>query len=210
MSEKQGDIVYTPDWVAEDMLAHFRPFGTILDPCRGEGAFHKLLPDGSPWCEISEAVDFFDWTTPVDWVISNPPYSMTRAWFRHSYTIAENLLYLIPLRNLFSGYGFVREVYEFGGIAGMRVYGTGGRLGFPMGNAVGAVHVVRDYPGPADVTLFDSPAHLEPGSRQDMAAHAWEQGRRAERRDWEFTADLATPDEDRQPWLNPYRYEVAK
>ena len=36
-------------------------------------------------------------------------------------------------------------------------------------------------------------------------AKAWDQGRAAERRDWELTADLATPDEDRQPLSNPYR-----
>jgi len=41
---------------------------------------------------------------------------------------------------------------------------------------------------------------------QDMAAWAWEQGRAAERCDWEFTADLTTPDEDRQPRRNPYRF----
>lgn len=155
MGEKQGDIVYTPDWVAKDMLDHFQPSGVILDPCRGKGAFHDLLPEGSPWCEITDDRDFFAWGDRVDWVIGNPPYSMTRAWFRHSYTIADNLLYLIPLRNLFSGYGFVREVYEFGGIAGMRVYGTGGRLGFPMGNAIGAMHVQRGYDGPTPVSFFD-------------------------------------------------------
>jgi hypothetical protein len=155
LSEKRGDVVLTPDWVAKDMLDHFQPSGVILDPCRGAGAFHDLLPEGSPWCEITEGRDFFSWTEHVDWVVSNPPYSMTRPWFRHSYTVADHLLYLIPLRNLFSGYGFVREVYEFGGIAAIRLYGTGGRLGFPMGNAVGAVHVVRDLTGPTDVTFYD-------------------------------------------------------
>ena len=40
---------------------------------------------------------------------------------------------------------------------------------------------------------------------QDVAAHAWDQGRMAERRDWELMADLVTPDEGRQPWPNPYR-----
>jgi len=154
-TNKRGDIVYTPEWAARDILEHFQPTGRILDPCRGLGAFHNLMPQDSPWCEISDGRDFFNWTEPVTWVIGNPPYSMTRNWFRHSYTIADNLLYLIPLRNLFSGYGFVREVYEFGGLAGIRLYGTGGRLGFPMGNAVGAVHIKRDHAGPCDVTFFD-------------------------------------------------------
>ena len=40
---------------------------------------------------------------------------------------------------------------------------------------------------------------------QGAAANGWDQGRRAERRDWELTAYLSTPDEDRQPWPNPYR-----
>lgn len=38
-----------------------------------------------------------------------------------------------------------------------------------------------------------------------IAAQAWDQGRAAERRDWEFTFDLASPDEERQPLPNPYR-----
>jgi hypothetical protein len=156
MSEKTGDVVYTPEWAVRDMLDHFKPAGVVLDPCRGLGAFHDLLPAGSPWCEITDGRDFFEWSDPVDWVVSNPPYSMTRQWFRHSYEIAENLLYLIPLRNLFSGYGFVREVYEFGGLAGIRLYGTGGRLGFPMGNAVGAVHVKRAYDGLCDMSFYDA------------------------------------------------------
>lgn len=154
-SEKRGDVVYTPPWVAADMIAYFSPKGTILDPCRGAGAFHSLLPEGSPWCEISEGRDFFLWKERVDWVIGNPPYSLTRPWFRHSYSIAENLLYLVPLRNIFSGYGFVKEIYAYGGIVGMRLYGTGGRLGFPMGNAIGAIHVARGYSGPTDISFFD-------------------------------------------------------
>lgn len=38
----------------------------------------------------------------------------------------------------------------------------------------------------------------------DKMARAWERGRAAERRDWEFAYDLTTPDEVRQPWPNPY------
>ena len=44
---------------------------------------------------------------------------------------------------------------------------------------------------------------------QAAAANGWDQGRRAERRDWELTADLVTPDEGRQPWHNPYRATLA-
>jgi hypothetical protein len=148
MSEKTGDIVYTPSWVVADMVAHFQPQGRVLDPCRGKGAFTDQLPADTAWCEISDGRDFFEWTEPVDWVIGNPPYSQTRPWFKHSYKIAEHLVYLVPLRNVFSGYGFIREIHEFGGIREIRTYGTGGKLGFPMGNAVGAFHIQRDFAGP--------------------------------------------------------------
>lgn len=151
----KSDVVYTPDWVVKDMLDHFQPSGVVLDPCRGEGAFHDLLPEGSPWCEITEGRDFFDWSEPVDWVIGNPPYTLTRKWFQHSYTFAEHLLYLVPCRNVFSAYGFLREIHEFGGLPEIRVYGTGGRLGFPMGNAVAAFHVHRGWRGTTCFTFYD-------------------------------------------------------
>lgn len=153
---KPEDVVYTPDWCAKDMVDHFAPGGTVLDPCRGLGAFHNLLPEDSPWCEISEGVDFFDWSKPVDWVIGNPPYSLTRKWFAHSYTFTQHLVYLIPLRNFFSGYGFVRDLHEWGGLREIRCYGTGGRLGFPMGNAIGALHAQRGYWGPTTFSFYDA------------------------------------------------------
>jgi len=152
--EKRGDIVYTPDWVAEDMIRHFRPAGRVLEPCKGGGAFLRALPPQAEWCEIEDGVDFFEWRDPVDWVVSNPPYSLTRKWFRHSYGVADNLLYLVPLRNVFSGYGFVREIYDFGGIVEIRVYGTGGKLGFPMGNAVGAFQIKRGYTGECRFSFY--------------------------------------------------------
>lgn len=150
-----GDRVYSPAWVVSDMLGHFRPSGVVLDPCRGKGAFTDQLPPGTPWCEIDDGRDFFAWQQPVDWVVGNPPYSMTRRWFRHSYTIAGNLLYLVPLRNVFSGYGFLREIHGFGGIREIRHYGTGNRLGFPMGNAVGAMHIQKAYRGPAQLSFYE-------------------------------------------------------
>lgn len=48
-----------------------------------------------------------------------------------------------------------------------------------------------------------SPRYSEEETRKALAL-AWEQGRAAERRDWELTFDITTPDEDRQPWVNPY------
>jgi hypothetical protein len=152
---KRGDVVYTPAWVAQDMCKHFQPTGRVLDPCRGHGVFERYLWGDTEWCEITDGRDFFGWSQPVDWVVGNPPYSMTRPWFQHSFAVAENLLYLVPLRNVFSGYGFLREISGYGGIKEIRIYGTGSRLGFPMGNAVGAMHIPRGWGGPMQMTFYD-------------------------------------------------------
>lgn len=70
------DVVYTPDWLAADMIADFKPDGIIMDPCRGKGAFFDKLPAGALWCEIEQGRDFFFCEMKVDWLISNPPYSI--------------------------------------------------------------------------------------------------------------------------------------
>lgn len=113
----------------------------------------EFLPSNTEWCEITEGRDFFGWSKHVDWVVSNPPYSLTRKWFLHSYKVARNLLYLVPLRNVFSGYGFVKEIHTFGGIVAIRLYGTGGSIGFPMGNAVGAFRIQGGYQGRTEFTF---------------------------------------------------------
>lgn len=117
----------------------------------------EFLPADALWCEIADGRDFFAFSEHVDWTISNPPYSLTRRWFKHSYEIADQLVYLVPLRNVFSGYGFIREIHKFGGIQEIRLYGTGGSIGFPMGNAVGAFHIVRGYQGSQEWSYAEKP-----------------------------------------------------
>lgn len=156
----KSDVVYTPDWCAEDMVTFFKPQGVILEPCKGSGAFMKFLPPDAKWCEIASGVDFYKWTDPVDWLVSNPPYSQTRDWLRHSYTIAKNVLYLLPFRNVTSGYGLLAEVRQYGWFRHIRLYGTGGSLGFPMGNAVAAFHIEKGYRGDTGFSFYRDLAML--------------------------------------------------
>ncbi len=86
------DVVLTKPRIAEMIVKHFKPSGRVLDPCRGPGAFWKHMP-GAEWCEIEEGRDFLEWTQPMDWIVSNPPYS--NFWdfgkCRLSDTAAQNL-----------------------------------------------------------------------------------------------------------------------
>jgi hypothetical protein len=152
---KDKDVVYTPRWCAQDIVDHFKPSGIVLDPCRGGGAFSSLIP-GCEWCEVREGKDFFNWTKKVDWIVGNPPYSGIPNWCRRSFELADNIVYLIPCRSVFFGPAFIESIYRWGGIVEMRHYGGGQKLGFPMGNAVGAFHFQRGYSGPIQVSFGKS------------------------------------------------------
>jgi len=146
--------IYTPEWCAKDMINHFNPSGKILEPCKGGGVFTNLLP-GADWCGINEGKDFFDYHHKVDWIISNPPYSLIRLFVLHSFGICDNIVYLIPTWKAFNAYGLVKETSKYGGIKEMRHYGTGSKLGFPMGNGISAIYWKRDYSGPIYTSFYE-------------------------------------------------------
>ena len=98
------DLVMTPPELAAAVIGHFagRMTGMVLDPARGQGAFYDRFPTHleRDWCEITEGRDFLDWREPVDWVMTNPPWSRLRDFSRHAMRIAPSIVWLAPLTNL--------------------------------------------------------------------------------------------------------------
>jgi len=137
------NVVYTPNLVAQDMVQWFKPSGRVLDPCKGDGIFLEHLPEGTQWCEITEGVDFFNYWERVDWIMSNPPYSGFYEWIYHSMKIADNFVYLLPANKPFISNRLMMLLREWGEIKHMRFYGTGNKLGFPVGFAIAAFHFER-------------------------------------------------------------------
>lgn len=152
------DVVYTPAELARDMVAWFQPEEVILDPCMGDGVFYNLLPEGAQWCEIEKGRDFYAWTDKVNWIIGNPPYSNLLAWIRHSFTVADDIVYLMPLHRVFASAEFMRDLYKWGGIFSVRLYGTGTQWGFPFGHALAAVHYQAGYNGDTAWSFY-TPKH---------------------------------------------------
>lgn len=151
-----GDVVYTPEWVVNDMISFFRPGGRILEPCAGDGAFLRHLPEGTLWCEIEKGVDFYAWKTPVDWLIGNPPYKQFMNWMFHSMDIASDIVYVWPCDKPFISWKMLEKMRTWGRLKHMRVYGPGRRLGFPVGFAVGALHFQRGYFGNMEMSFYQS------------------------------------------------------
>jgi hypothetical protein len=147
------DVVYTPDFVARDMVEFFKPTGRILEPACGDGAFLKYLP-GADWCEIEKGRDFYSVTSRYDWLVSNPPFTQYSEWLNQSMAIAENILYLIPVNKECNGYEMMVNLRDWGGVVHRRIYGPGSRLQFPIGFACGALHYRRDYRGPMYTSFY--------------------------------------------------------
>lgn len=142
----EKDVVYTPRELAWDMVDYFRPYGACLDPCMGDGAFYDLLPAARrDWCEIERGRDFYAYTTRVNWIIGNPPYSNLLAWIRHSFKLADDIVYLMPLHRVFASAQFLKDLFAWGCVAHIRTYGTGTDWGFPFGHALAAVHYRKTY-----------------------------------------------------------------
>ena len=144
------DVVMTPDHIAREIVERFQPKGRCLDPCKGDGAFLKHMP-GAEWCEIREGRDFFEWTEPVDWIVSNPPYSISNDFTRHAFTVAREIVFLIPINKLFNSDKFTWNVWQWGGVPTIYILGGGADLGFPIGFAVGAIHFSKGYTGGIDI-----------------------------------------------------------
>ena len=126
------DIVFTSNSVAQEIVGRYHPTGIILDPCRGDGAFWGNIL-GAEWCEITEGKDFFSWEEPVDWIIGNPPYSIINRWLEHSFLLAENIVYLLPVAKIFGSRMRLRMVKEYGGIVEIWAPWTGREIGFDFG-----------------------------------------------------------------------------
>jgi hypothetical protein len=71
-------------------------FRSDIDPRSLDGSFVRASkPYGrGRWCEIDRGRNFFTWTAPASWIISNPLWSQFRAALDHALTLADHVVYL--------------------------------------------------------------------------------------------------------------------
>lgn len=148
------DKVYTPENIAKLIINKFNLSGKVLDPFKGQGAFYNNYPETvkKDWCEIDEGKDFFEYKEHVDWIISNPPYSIYDEVMNHSFEIADNIVYLVPLNKIVSSLGRVKKIKEFGGVPYIYIIGAS-RCGFPFGFPCCAIYVKRGYKGETKIEI---------------------------------------------------------
>ena len=150
-----ADKVYTPENIAKLIINKFNLSGKVLDPFKGKGAFYNNYPETvkKDWCEIDEGKDFFEYKEHVDWIVSNPPYSIYDEVMNHSFEIADNIVYLVPLNKIVSSLGRVKKIKEFGGVPYIYIIGAS-RCGFPFGFPCCAIYVKRGYTGETKIEIY--------------------------------------------------------
>lgn len=145
---KPNDDILTPVEISKKIIEMFNITGKILDPFKGSGSFYNQFPDNclKDWCEIKEGKNFFKYFNKVDWIISNPPYSILDEVLEHSFKIADNVVYLLPLSKIVSSMGRIRKIYNYGGIPYIYIL-SASRCNFPFGFPACAIYLKRNYKG---------------------------------------------------------------
>lgn len=156
MSQNIGDKVYTPDNIAKLIINEFELSGKVLDPFKGKGAFYDNYPNNVEklWCELDCNKDFFEFNDRVDWIISNPPYSIFNKVIEHSFAICDNIVYLIPINKLTSSFTRIKQLSNWGGIPKV-ILMSPKAIGFPFGFAVGAVYFKKGYKGLTEFKILE-------------------------------------------------------
>lgn len=78
---------------------------TVLEPSCGNGAISKVLKEfGIKKVienDISRGQDFLEYDgQKVDWIVTNPPFSLTQEFIKKGKEISDNILLLLPLSYL--------------------------------------------------------------------------------------------------------------
>ena len=148
-----GDIWMTPPDLAQSIVNHFVCSGTFLDPARGDGAFYNAYPGDKDWCEVSEGRDFLTWTTPANWIVTNPPWSIIRKFLKKAYELGDNVVFLMPVYHIFTSARY-RDMIQAGfGIKEICMVKPPDN--FPvMGFVIAAIHLQKGWTGPIETTTL--------------------------------------------------------
>lgn len=143
--QNQTDKIMTNENIAKKIIKYFKPTGLILEPCKGSGNFYSNFKEKKDWCEIDKGRDFLKYNKRVDWIITNPPYSIYDEFLLKSFEIANNIVFLVPLAKAFKSRKIDNAIEKYGGLKEIVLLGSGTNIGFNFGFPVGCLHYQKNY-----------------------------------------------------------------
>jgi hypothetical protein len=159
-----NDDVQTPDLWALEIVKHFCPQiqGIVLEPCAGDGVFVRAFravgipQENIRTCEIKEGRDFFDFHEHVDWIITNPPWSLIRKFSQHAYTVADNHVWLANINHYVGLEARLRDMRKAGfGIKEILICAAPKAPWPSSGFQLGILHVQKGYSGPVSHEILN-------------------------------------------------------
>lgn len=132
--DNPNDVFITPVDLAKKHISMIDVFDTDIwfDPFKNSGVYYNNFPtDKKDWTEILEDKDFFLYSSHVDIICSNPPYSCIDTILEKSVSLNPKVIsYLIGINNLTTrrmemmeknGYGITKihicKVYKWYGMS---------------------------------------------------------------------------------------------
>ncbi len=112
-----NDEFMTPPELAKLLVdkVPLRSNSTVLDPCPGAGAFIDSFPSTVRAIGLAPDEDFLEFDLPVDYIITNPPYSNLNEWLKHSFELADyGVALLLGLHNITPARMELANHYKFG------------------------------------------------------------------------------------------------
>ena len=151
---KPNDDILTPVEISKKIIDMFEIDGFVLDPFKGQGSFYNQFPKNciKDWCEIKENKDFFAYDKNVDWIVSNPPYSILDEVLEHSFEIADNIVYLVPLSKIVSSMGRIRKIVNYGGVPFVYIL-SASKCKFPFGFPASVIYFKKNYKGNTKIVV---------------------------------------------------------
>lgn len=149
----EADSIYTNEKTAKWIIDYFNPNGTILDASAGANAFFDNYKNKVKYrCEIADGSDFLEWTKSVDWIITNPPYSIYDQFLKKAFDVAENVVFLVPISKAFKSDNTQKMILEYGGLKEILYMGSGRKHKFPFGFPIGCLHYQKGFVGDCKIT----------------------------------------------------------
>jgi hypothetical protein len=153
----------TPRPLADALVAALKPSGLVLEPCAGDGAFVEALrvflqtDEGihDVWtCDIADGDMGFEWwSQPVNWVITNPPWSQFARFLRKAMQIADDVAFLATVNHWWTKRR-VRDVRDAGFGYKQLLLCDWPPEWSSSGFQLGMMHVQRGYRGPLDIRML--------------------------------------------------------
>ena len=103
---EENDFYPTPERATQELLERIDLSGVVWECACGDGAISKLLPIDTISTDLIDRgygepnVDFLKTHKKVDWIITNPPYSLATEFAKHAMTCADNVAFLCKIQFL--------------------------------------------------------------------------------------------------------------